>query len=231
VSSLVASARRAWLAFTRPDRDPDEETGRFLDKPYASVQLLLLATVGLLGFGVMMAVSTTIAASHDTVGTGTGQIWSQVVKEAEFVLLGLPIFWLAMRLPPRAYRVLAYPALALAFVVMLAVLIPGIGVSAYGARRWIDLGPLQLQPSEFAKVAMLLWGADLLARKQQLGTLRRAKHLFVPLIPGFVLMIVLIGFLTALATWVVSVILMIMAAIAVNRGESYKYPINIRLVK
>ena len=46
-----------------------------------------------------------------------------------------------------------------------------------------------------------------------------------------VLMIVLIGFLTALATWVVSVILMIMAAIAVNKGESYKYPINIRLVK
>ena len=192
MSSLVASARRAWLAFTRPDRDPDEETGRFLDKPYASVQLLLLATVGLLGFGVMMAVSTTIAASHDTVGTGTGQIWSQVVKEAEFVLLGLPIFWLAMRLPPRAYRVLAYPALALAFVVMLAVLIPGIGVSAYGARRWIDLGPLQLQPSEFAKVAMLLWGGDLLARKQQLGTLRRARHLFLPLVPGFALVTALI---------------------------------------
>ncbi|MGN6607836.1 MAG: FtsW/RodA/SpoVE family cell cycle protein, partial [Jatrophihabitans sp.] len=55
----------------------------------------------------------------------------------------------------------------------------------YGARRWIDLGPLQLQPSEFAKVAMLLWGADLLARKQQLGTLTRARHLFVPLLPGF----------------------------------------------
>jgi cell division protein FtsW len=192
MTSITANARRAWLSFVRPDRDPDEDTGRFLDKPYASVQLLLLATVGLLGFGVMMAVSTTIAASHDTVGTGTGQIWSQVVKEAEFVLLGLPIFWLAMRLPPRAYRMLAYPALGLAVVVMLAVLVPGIGVAAYGARRWIDVGPLQLQPSEFAKVAMLLWGADLLARKQQLGTLRRAKHLFVPLIPGFVLMIALI---------------------------------------
>jgi uncharacterized Tic20 family protein len=46
-----------------------------------------------------------------------------------------------------------------------------------------------------------------------------------------VLMIVLIGFLTALATWVVSVILMIMASVAVNKGERYRYPINIRLVK
>jgi cell division protein FtsW len=62
----------------------------------------------------------------------------------------------------------------------------------YGARRWIDLGPLQLQPSEFAKVAMLLWGGDLLARKQQLGTLRRARHLFLPLVPGFALVTMLI---------------------------------------
>jgi cell division protein FtsW len=65
-------------------------------------------------------------------------------------------------------------------------------VGVYGARRWIDLGPLQLQPSELAKVGMLLWGADLLARKQQLGTLRRARHLFVPLLPGFALVSLLV---------------------------------------
>ncbi|MGH3266122.1 MAG: putative lipid II flippase FtsW, partial [Trebonia sp.] len=156
-----------------------------MDRPYASVQLLLLSAAGLLGFGVLMAVSTTISASHDA--SGTGQIWSQVVKEAEFILVGLPIFWVAMRMPPRTFRVLAYPALGLALVALFAVLVPGIGVGVYGARRWIDIGPLELQPSEFAKVAILLWGADLLARKQQLGTLRRARHLFVPLLPGFVL--------------------------------------------
>ena len=39
---------------------------------------------------------------------------------------------------------------------------------------------------------MLLWGADLLARKQQLGTLRRARHLFVPLLPGFALVALLV---------------------------------------
>ena len=61
-----------------------------------------------------------------------------------------------------------------------------------GARRWIDIGPLQVQPSEFAKLAILLWGADLLARKQQLGTLRRARHLFVPLLPGFVVVVALV---------------------------------------
>jgi cell division protein FtsW len=168
----------------RLQRAPVDGT-RFLDRPYASVQLLLLASAGLLGFGILMAVSTTIAASHQADGTGTGAIWTQVVKEAEFIAIGLPIFWFALRLSPRAYRMLAYPILILGIAALVAVLIPGIGFGVYGARRWIDLGPLQLQPSEFAKVGVLLWGGDLLARKQQLGTLRKARHLFVPLVPGF----------------------------------------------
>jgi cell division protein FtsW len=158
---------------------------RFLDRPHASVQLMLLTGVGLLGFGVLMAVSTTIAAAHDVSGSGT--VWGQSVKEAEFIAIGLVIFWFAVRLPPRAFRILAYPILGVAIIALAAVLVPGVGVSVDGARRWIDLGPLQLQPSELAKVGMLLWGADLLARKQQMGTLRRAKHLFIPLVPGFAL--------------------------------------------
>jgi cell division protein FtsW len=165
------------------------EAQRFLDRPYASVQLLLLTSAGLLVFGVLMAISTTIAAAHQQ---GGGSIWGQGVKEAEFVVLGLVLFWLATRLSPRAFRLLAYPTLGLALVALVAVLVPGVGVGVYGARRWIDLGPLQLQPSELAKVAMLLWGADLLARKQQRGTLRRARHLFVPLLPGFALVTLLV---------------------------------------
>jgi cell division protein FtsW len=163
---------------------------RFTDRPFASVQLLLLASLGLLGFGVLMAVSTTIAASHGV--DGAGSVWGQSVKEGEFIAVGLLLFWFAVRLPPRAFRILSYPILALALVALVAVLVPGIGVGVYGARRWIDLGPLQLQPSELAKVGMLLWGADLLARKQQLGTLRRARHLFVPLVPGFALVSLLV---------------------------------------
>ncbi|MFN2518632.1 MAG: putative lipid II flippase FtsW [Jatrophihabitantaceae bacterium] len=169
---------------------PQREGTRFVDRPYASVQLLLLATAGLLGFGVLMAVSTTIADSHSS--GGTTSMWTQMIREAEFVGLGVPLLLVALRLPPRAYRMLAYPSIVLAFVALAAVLVPGIGVGVYGARRWIDVGPLQLQPSEFAKVAILLWGGDLLARKQQLGTLRRARHLFVPLLPGFALVAALV---------------------------------------
>src|ERR1700744_1536198 len=65
---------------------------RFLDRPYASVQLLLASSCGLLVFGVLMAVSTTISAASDTSGGAPPSIWSQVIKEAIFIAIGLPIF-------------------------------------------------------------------------------------------------------------------------------------------
>lgn len=167
-----------------------DAVNQFLQQPFASVQMLLLAVAGLLGFGVLMSVSTTISAASDN--GGTGSIWSQGIKEGLFVVVGLVVFWFAMRLSPRVLRGFAYPLVVLAIISLLAVLVPGIGVGVYGARRWIDLGPLQLQPSELAKVAMMLWGADLLARKQQLRTLKRARHLFLPLVPGFALVSLLV---------------------------------------
>ena len=170
----------------------DERTDRFLDRPYASVQLLLTVGAGLLGFGVLMAVSTTISASNDDAGTSAVSIWNQMIKQGIFVAIGLPLFWFALRLSPRAYRLLAYPTLLVGLALLVAVLVPGIGFGVYGARRWIDIGPLQLQPSELAKVGVLLWGADLLARKQQMGTLTRARHLFVPLVPGVALAVALV---------------------------------------
>ncbi|MGI8760600.1 MAG: putative lipid II flippase FtsW, partial [Jatrophihabitantaceae bacterium] len=221
--STLSGAISAHLreATGRQTRDDVGTQVRFLDRPYASVQLLLLAAAGLLGFGILMAVSTTISASSDSGGTGSSAIWAQVVHEAEFVALGLPLFWFALRLPPRAYRFLAYPALALAFVTLVAVLVPGIGVGVYGARRWIDLGPLQLQPSELAKVAMLLWGGDLLARKQQLGTLRRARHLLLPLVPGFVLVGTLVMLEPDLGT--TSCFMLVLLGLLWMVGMPYRY--------
>jgi cell division protein FtsW len=162
---------------------------RYLEAPYASLQLLLAAGCGLLFFGVLMAASTTISASIHTTGAAP---WTQLIKEGEFILLGLPVFWLTVRMPPAAYRRLTYPVLALAVCALLGVLLPGIGVTVNGARRWIQLGPLTLQPSEFAKLAILIWGADLLARKETLKSLTRARHVLVPLVPGFAAMVALV---------------------------------------
>lgn len=171
---------------------PRTALSQFVDRPYCSLQLLLLAGAGLVGFGVLMAVSTTIAASQASTGSAAASVWAPAMKQAEFVAAGVPLLWLAARVAPRTYRRLAYPMLLVAVLTLVAVLVPGIGVTVNGARRWIELGPLQLQPSELVKFALLLWGADLLARKQQLGTLRRARHLLVPLLPGFGLIAALV---------------------------------------
>ena len=59
-----------------------------------------------------------------------------------------------------------------------------VGHSVNGATRWLPIAGIQLQPSEFAKLAFVLWGADLLARNEQLGRLTQWRHLLVPLMPG-----------------------------------------------
>jgi cell division protein FtsW len=67
---------------------------------------------------------------------------------------------------------------------MALVQVPGIGQSVNGNQNWLSVGgPFQLQPSEFGKLAMILWGADLLARKQDKRLLTQWKHLLVPLVP------------------------------------------------
>ena len=164
-------------------------SGRYLEGPYASVQLMLAAGGGLLFFGLLMSASTTLAASVHTTGDAP---WAQLIREVQFILLSVPVFWLAVRMPPAAYRRVAYPALGLALFALVGVLVPGVGVTINGAHRWLQLGPLTVQPSEFAKFAILLWGADLLARKESLRTLRTARHVLIPLVPGFAVVIGLV---------------------------------------
>ena len=71
-------------------------------------------------------------------------------------------------------------------------LIRGIGVSQNGAARWIDIGGQQIQPSEIAKLALAVWGADLLARKEKLGQLADWRHMLVPLMPGAAVLCLLV---------------------------------------
>jgi cell division protein FtsW len=162
----------------------------YLQRPYTSIQLLLLAGGMLLTFGILMATSTTISASlHDG---NQGSLWAQLLNEGMFLIIGIPVLWLGLRISPRGYRLLAYPMLIVAMLLLLAVLVPHVGVEINNAKRWFRLGPVQVQPSEFAKLAMLVWGADLLARKDELRTLTRARHVLLPLVPAFVFVCALV---------------------------------------
>ncbi len=162
-----------------------------LDRPMLSYYLVVGITILLLALGLVMVLSTSSAIA---LVNGT-PIYQQFQRQVLGVALGLPILWFAARSSPRVFRAAAYPLLIIAILGLMLTLIPGVGVTSGGASRWIDLGPFQLQPSELAKFAFLLWGADLLARKERLGQLTDWRHLLIPLLPGagLICMLVMLG--------------------------------------
>ncbi|MQY02320.1 putative lipid II flippase FtsW [Actinomadura macrotermitis] len=159
-----------------------------LDRPLTSYYLVLGCTMLLLALGLTMVLS----ASSVRQLQATGSAYTLFQKQAIWMVIGLLGMWGASHLPVRTFRALAYPLVLLSVVALLVVLVPGLGQSANGATRWIALGPLQLQPSEPAKLGLVLWGADLLARKERLGQLTEWRPLLMPLLPGAALLVLLV---------------------------------------
>jgi cell division protein FtsW len=162
--------------------EPADDAPSLLHRPLTSLHLILVCTGLLLGLGLVMVLSASMVKSYQE----TGSAYSVFTGQAVWVALAVPVFWLGVRLPPRVYQRLAYPALLVSLVLLAAVLVPGVGLDLNGAQRWLDLGPIQMQPAELAKLALALWGADLLVRKQRL--LGQARHLLMPLVPVAALM-------------------------------------------
>jgi cell division protein FtsW len=160
----------------------------FLDRPLTSYYLIIGITGLLLGLGLVMVLST---SSVQDLAEGLPP-YSDFKKQLLGALIGLPIMFFAARSSPRLFRAAAYPLLGVSILGLGLTLIPAVGRSAYGASRWIAVGPLQLQPSEFAKLALVLWGADLLARKERLRQLEDWRHLLIPLLPGVGLLAMLV---------------------------------------
>jgi cell division protein FtsW len=160
-----------------------------LDRPLTSYYLVLGITMLLLALGLVMVLSTTSAAALDSGGSPYAGFQKQLVG----VAIGLPLMWLAARSSPAVFRAAAYPLMAVSVIGLLLAITSG--VTSGGAARWVQIGPFQLQPSEFAKLAFLLWGADLLARKEKLGQLTDWRQLLIPLMPGagLLCMLVMLG--------------------------------------
>jgi cell division protein FtsW len=159
-----------------------------LDRPLTSYYLVLGITTLLLGLGLVMVQST---ASVADLIAGLSP-YSDFKKQLLGAVIGVPLMWIAARSAPRLFRAFAYPLLALAIVGLGLTLIHGVGVSQNGAARWINIGGQPIQPSEIAKLALVVWGADLLARKDRLGQLADWRHMLVPLMPGTAVLCLLV---------------------------------------
>ncbi len=162
--------------------------GYLLERPLTPYYLILGSTMLLVVLGLVMVFS----ASQILVMQRHLPITFFFRKELVAALLGGVMMLVLSRVPMPVLRALVYPLLFGVIGALVLVAIPGIGQQVNGNRNWINLGFFQIQPSEFAKLGLVLWGADLLARKQKTHMLDQWKHLLVPLVPGTLLLLMLI---------------------------------------
>jgi cell division protein FtsW len=146
--------RGTWSASTR-------RSSRAKPQPLEH-RILLTATLCLLAFGAVMVYSASSPSSLlEGQGTGSGDL----IKFVIYGSIGLALMNYLARNGLQAARAVTAPLLAISFVLVLAVHIPHVGVEVNGARRWIGPSALQFQPSELMKIALVLYVAELLARR------------------------------------------------------------------
>ncbi len=134
--------------------------------------VLLTAVLCLVAFGAVMVYS---ASSATTVVKGGGDGTGLLIKYLVYGAAGFFALRVAARVPLQKVVALTGPLLAASFGLLVLVEVPGFGVSVNGATRWLGAGPLQFQPSEIAKLALVLYAARFLAERPR--GLRRPKDL------------------------------------------------------
>lgn len=166
----------------------------------------------LLFIGVVMVLSSSYARAYYDPGDVTGgNAAYYFVRQLLFSLLGTAVMLLASRLPMSFYRRYAFHFLV--FSIVLLMLVPFIGVKANGSRRWLGVGGLTLQPSELAKLAVILSFSVLICRmKGRMGTFRYG------ILPFAAILGVIVGLLVLEPHFSASVIILAIGAIMLFLG-------------
>jgi cell division protein FtsW len=156
-----------------------------LDRPLTAYYLLLGASALLLTIGLIMVLSASSVYSYEQ----NGSSYAVVQRQLLWVLIGIPCAWIGSRLPHSFLRRFAWLALVVS-VVLLALTQLGLGRTVNGNTNWLGVGPFVVQPAEIAKLSIVLWAAHVYARKEKrLGSLH---EVFVPVVPGMLLVVGLV---------------------------------------
>jgi cell division protein FtsW len=145
---------------------------------------LLFPVLFLVGIGVAMVYSASSALALKKFGTG----YFFLEKQAFFALMGILVLVMCRHFPYPLYRRLSYPLLIVSLVFLIAVLSPQFGVSAGGAARWFRIGRFTFQPSELARVALVIYLAYSLEKKEE-----QIKTFSVGFIPHIFILTILAG--------------------------------------
>jgi cell division protein FtsW len=151
--------------------------------------LLFLTTIILLGIGLVMVYSSSSALAYKYHENSSFFL----VKQGISAFLGLFLMFVTMRLDYQNYKSAGfiYPALFLTGLLLLCVFVPGLSKELNGARRWINIGSFSFQPSEMAKISIILYLAYFLDKKHKAS--RKAEHLYIgpAILIGFLLFLII----------------------------------------
>jgi len=142
-----------------------------------------LALLGLVCVVNLVGLVMVLSASSVQAQRAYGNPWYFFERQLLWMTLGALALWAGARIDYHRLRAFSAPLMAFALLLLFAVLVPGVGLSANGSTRWLGLGSWRVQPSELAKLAIVLFAADLLTR--------RASHMddivstFVPVMAAF----------------------------------------------
>ena len=150
--------------------------------------LLFFTVIALLGIGIVMIYSTSAIFAQERFGDG----YYYLKRQALWVFIGLAAFAAAMNVDYHRLRAHSLTLVFACIALLALVFVPGVGRTAGGASRWIRMGPVNFQPSEFAKLAVVLYMADVMARKQrQIALFWKGLALPLALFGGMLCMIML----------------------------------------
>lgn len=133
------------------------------EMPTSTILLTLVAALCVLG--TVMVGSASEVVSIETYGSA----WSILIRQCMWLALGTVVMVVTSRMDYRLWRRLARLFVAAAFGGLLLVLVPHLAVQATGASRWIGFGSFDVQPSEIMKLALAVFGADLVVRREEAG--------------------------------------------------------------
>lgn len=123
---------------------------------------ILISTLSLLAIGLVMVLSASTQISVNQ----TGNQFQIATRQLMFAVIGLVLMYFVSKLPVSFFIKWANLFIFIAILLLLVVLIPSVGISVAGQRNWINIyGGFRLQPSEFAKLAIIIWGAAVLSQK------------------------------------------------------------------
>jgi cell division protein FtsW len=194
VSSVTAAPPSKPQARATTRREEPTRFGTWLqrlDSPVTSYYVLLSVAVVLVVIGLIMVLSASSVKSLVQTDNATPYVYFR--KQLQFAVLGGIAMLVSARVPIRTWKALSVPILVGALFLQVLVFTP-LGVSVNGNRNWLGVGPISLQPSEFAKVGLVLVGAAVLSAKRR--SLGRLRHVVVPFLFPVALMtigLVLLG--------------------------------------